>query len=747
MSYTEVVTTSHPPPASQTLIKKPLLQAQPGGFCPAWTPSQIDALCHDSLQEHELRSAMAKYKRHTTPGADGITFQMLRNLDKGVRCQLLGALNDLWQTGSLPETWLTVVVVPIRKPGQPTTAITSYRPLSLTSAACKLMETIALGRLNWIAGAVGCPPEQQTGFRRHRCTAGSIADVISTLEEVRVGRTLSTPRRVVTGVPLRSILSPFLLNAALAGLSAAIPGDPMFPTQCSLYADDVALWTHGPRQNLEAIRSSLQRSLDAVGAYIRSIGLLASPIKTKALLIHLLAAARVTIERLVLGGTPIEWAKEITYLGLQVDLACIPATKAATIKARRVRTAVSRLFLRGKRCTSRWSLSIYHAAATSMFLYALPMRNLTPTHKKELAQEHRTTIQMFLGLPRHLSVAATLAEAQAWPLPLLMPRQGLLHIDRLHHTGDALVRRLRSHPSSQMGSICALYDELAAVSKLHVVGGRLHIFTDGSVLPPDGSAAAACTVQAAGMTLQCRLPFAAHSTAAELAGFHLAADFLAEHPIQVPVAIISDSRPALQGLLEPDRAGVALLLAKLSAIPSSGIPLSLHWLPSHVRIARNKEADAAAKAPHYAPVAVTTAVAASDYTRHRLLKLLTTAHPDARVASGEPPQPLPEKGFTRREEVLHLRLRTGSVWPATRKLSVGRNASPACRRCGSPENLEDILCHCPGLASQRQETIAAYSRFGLPANAVEDLLFHRLSPVAALQAFLEFAAAAGLAIV
>ncbi|XP_054934114.1 uncharacterized protein [Dermacentor andersoni] len=268
----------------------------------------------------------------------------------------------------------------------------------------------------------------------------------------------------------------------------------------------------------------------------------------------------------------------------------------------------------------------------------------------------------------------------------------------------------------------------------------------GSVHPYNGSAAVACIAPEAGTTLQCRLPFAANSTAAELASLHLAANFLAEHPPQVPVAIFSYTRLALQGLLERNRAGVAvtLLLTKLSAIQRSGIPLSLHWLPSHLGIYGNEEADAAAKATHYAPVAATTAVAASDYTRQRLLKLLTTAHLDARVASAKPPQTLPKKALTRREQVLLLRLRTGSVWPAARKFSIGGIASPACRRSGSPETLEHILCHCQGLAYQRQETTAAYRRLGLPANTIENLLFPRLSPVAALQAFLEFAAAAGL---
>ncbi|KAH7942733.1 hypothetical protein HPB52_000682 [Rhipicephalus sanguineus] len=38
----------------------------------------------------------------------------------------------------------------------------------------------------------------------------------------------------------------------LAGLPATLPVDERCPTQCSLYADDVALWVRGPRRNLTA---------------------------------------------------------------------------------------------------------------------------------------------------------------------------------------------------------------------------------------------------------------------------------------------------------------------------------------------------------------------------------------------------------------------------------------------------------------------------------------------------------------
>ncbi|XP_037576965.1 uncharacterized protein LOC119459218 [Dermacentor silvarum] len=71
------------------------------------------------------------------------------------------------------------------KARKPATAPSSYRPVSLTSAVCKIMETMVLVRLQWIARVLEFFPEQQTGFRSRRCTADSIGDVVSTLEQAR----------------------------------------------------------------------------------------------------------------------------------------------------------------------------------------------------------------------------------------------------------------------------------------------------------------------------------------------------------------------------------------------------------------------------------------------------------------------------------------------------------------------------------------------------------------------------------
>ncbi|KAH7933986.1 hypothetical protein HPB49_020093 [Dermacentor silvarum] len=104
---------------------------------------------------------------------------MLRNLATSEQRRLLDCYNNIWWSGQVPEAWRTAIVAPILKSNKPANELSSYRPVSLTSAACKVMEAIALARLEWVARACGFLADQQTGFRRRRCTADSIADVVS----------------------------------------------------------------------------------------------------------------------------------------------------------------------------------------------------------------------------------------------------------------------------------------------------------------------------------------------------------------------------------------------------------------------------------------------------------------------------------------------------------------------------------------------------------------------------------------
>ncbi|XP_037572358.2 uncharacterized protein LOC119454525 [Dermacentor silvarum] len=597
--------------------------------------------------------------------------------------------------------------------------------------------------------------------------------------QVRVGKAKSSPRAVAAGVPQGSVVSPFLFNLAMARLPAALPIDPHFPVESSIYADDIALWVRGRPQHLRSARKALQRALDTAAAYLSSIGLDISAKKTEAMLLHPRAAARRQAARLHLQDVAIPWSTAVTYLGLRIDhrLTWLPAAKALHAQVLRVRKAVSQLLARGQGCTTRWALQLFDAAATSRLRYALPLVALPQPRLKKLELQHRAAVRLCLGVPRNSQVAATLAEAGAWPLPLLLLQQGLRHIDRLHHAedGGGLLTRLRSRPSSQMGRLCCLYEEVignpppntvqlpppqrppiaittelpgitkrrsptcalqqTAASLLHEdLEGHLQVFVDGSVVPDTGSSTAACIIPALQKSRQCRLPAHASSTAAEVAGLHLAVDLLTEDPPETPAAIFCDSKAALLSLQRPERAslGVALLSTRLAALQDAGCPVSLHWIPAHVGIPGNEEADALAKSAHHGDVPLSAAVTAADFTRLRLQRHLQVSHPDKRVSLGRPPRQLPQRGLARRESSLLLRLRIGCCWTAARRHRLGLIASPACASCGEPETLEHLLLACPAHNQPRGMLLQKFRRLGLPITRQEDILFPRRNHLPAL---------------
>jgi len=48
--------------------------------------------------------------------------------------------NNICSTGVVPQSWLHSIVIPIYKPGKPSNLPSSYRPISLTSNACKILK-------------------------------------------------------------------------------------------------------------------------------------------------------------------------------------------------------------------------------------------------------------------------------------------------------------------------------------------------------------------------------------------------------------------------------------------------------------------------------------------------------------------------------------------------------------------------------------------------------------------------------
>ena len=86
--------------------------------------------------------------RDTSPGEDSVHYGMLSNMSEEQKLTLLSFYNYLWVNDKFPDQWRVAVVLPFLKPGKVGTSPSSYRPISLTSCMCKLMERMGHSRIS-----------------------------------------------------------------------------------------------------------------------------------------------------------------------------------------------------------------------------------------------------------------------------------------------------------------------------------------------------------------------------------------------------------------------------------------------------------------------------------------------------------------------------------------------------------------------------------------------------------------------
>ncbi|XP_037560898.2 uncharacterized protein LOC119440022 [Dermacentor silvarum] len=562
---------------------------------------------------------------------------------------------------------------------------------------------MALRRLEWIAAVLDILAAEQSGFRRLRASADSLADVVTTLEEakhrgdasylvlldvmsafdqlphatildalcamgvsgrllayvgaflsgrtmrVRVGGALSQPRAVSTGVPQGSVLSPFLFNLALARIGDYIPQLPEYEVRVAVYADDIALFASGPTARGSVVRGCVQSALDAVDEYVRGIGLTLSAAKTEAMLVHPRYGAHRSAPCFSLRGESLPWRMKVRYLGLIVDhrLKWQPAVAALRKGTKRMASAARTLLARGQGCSPTLALRLYNSVASARLLYGLPLADLSPAKWEALDTDHRAVVRQLLCLPHTSPVGATLAEAGETPISLRAVGRALGHVERLHRSshGQQLIDRLIGFgpcPTPAWGAASSSSPALRRPAVIEEqLAGRVLVYTDGSVLR-DGAASAACVAPELSAQFQCRVLCAVSSTHAELAAIDLAAELLLQLPVQ-RAAVLTDSRAALSILAGEDHGPTLArrLRCKLDGVCERGCDLVFQWVPSHIGLQGNEEADRLAKEAHSSSVPLSRFVTRFDVARHSVAGYLRTQHPDPRVAGGIPPRLLP----------------------------------------------------------------------------------------------------------
>ena len=117
-----------------------------------------------------LKWAIRKSKKNSTPGIDQIHYEMLRHLPENTLRILLTIINEYWNNESFPEFWREALIISILKPNEDPFLPINYRPIALTSCLCKIVERMVNERLMWYLEKEGILNKQQCGYRKNRST-------------------------------------------------------------------------------------------------------------------------------------------------------------------------------------------------------------------------------------------------------------------------------------------------------------------------------------------------------------------------------------------------------------------------------------------------------------------------------------------------------------------------------------------------------------------------------------------------
>ena len=95
---------------------------------------------------------------------------MIKHLHETALQEILVLYNEIWMRSEIPKEWKTAIIIAIKKEGKDGSDPTHYRPISLTSCLCKLMERMAKTRMCWYLEKNNIISPKQFGFKKNHST-------------------------------------------------------------------------------------------------------------------------------------------------------------------------------------------------------------------------------------------------------------------------------------------------------------------------------------------------------------------------------------------------------------------------------------------------------------------------------------------------------------------------------------------------------------------------------------------------
>lgn len=251
------------------------------------------------ITEHGVANAISRLPLKTSPGPDGISAKLLKLTCQHSAKLLAFIFQQSLDSGCIPDDWKLANVVPIFKSGN-SNHPNNYRPISLTSISCKLLEHIIHSQVMRHLNRNNLLLQTQHGFREKLSCQTQLFELVTDLhtalhmsicidalfidfskafdrvphnrlmlkirhlsldqkttawiqeflnnrsQSVKLNNYISHPTRVTSGVPQGSVLGPLLflvyINDIASNISSSIR---LFADDCVVYrkitcTDDVA---------------------------------------------------------------------------------------------------------------------------------------------------------------------------------------------------------------------------------------------------------------------------------------------------------------------------------------------------------------------------------------------------------------------------------------------------------------------------------------------------------------------------
>lgn len=339
----------------------------------------------------DLNSSIKKLKTKKAPGKDGVANEMIKNLGPIARQKLLDIINKSWNTGKLPDSWREAITIPIRKKGKDKTKKSSYRPISLLSCLCKVMERMVNTRLMAHLEENNLLNNSQSAYRKNRSTEDQLVYLIQKIENAfqekkkvlavfvdltkafdkvwKEGLLLKLLRKKIEGKMytwIQNYLQYRTTRVKLDGktshrvtLQQGVPqGGVISPTlflifiddivdQLSqhigraLHADDFAAWCES--EHLSTARYRMQEVLDQIGTWTSDWGVELNQSKTVTTIFSLSTLPESV--SLKIHGKKLKQESNPTYLGVKLDkrLTWSPHLRDVETKATRKIAIMKRL--------------------------------------------------------------------------------------------------------------------------------------------------------------------------------------------------------------------------------------------------------------------------------------------------------------------------------------------------------------------------------------------------------------------